>query len=119
MLKRYALEWSSCVFSVGKSADSYCSVGLYQIQKCPCYKINVILGKTATQKATYVGSSAFTFEAGKAVDGIYIPDNPHSSAAAIAETTDPWWRVDLAQPHCIWAVRLLNRPGMLDTHSLA
>ena len=59
-------------------------------------------------------SSGHTFEAGKAVDGIYVhwgEDRDHASIAMTASMLNPWWRVDLGQLHCIQAVNILNRGG--------
>jgi len=47
-----------------------------------------------------------------AVDGIYEPTNGFSSSLAHGyEENRPWWRVDLADVHCVWAVNILNRFG--------
>ena len=72
------------------------------------------IGKAASLSASYAGSSGYTFEAGKAVDGIYVPegvDRDYASVAISANMLNPWWRVDLGQLHCIWAVNILNRGG--------
>ena len=73
-----------------------------------------ILGKQAKQKATYPGG----YEANKAVDGVYIPPSLHDSIAVIDDSAGPWWRVDLGQVYCIWAIRLLNRPGLYKIYML-
>ena len=67
----------------------------------------------ASQSATFMGGSEYTYEAGKAVDGIYLPNELHglTSIAVTKSLLNPWWRVDLGQVHCIWAVNILNRAG--------
>jgi len=51
-------------------------------------------------------------EAGMAVDGIYEPINGFSSSMAHSnEETRSWWRVDLGDVHCVWAVNILNKYG--------
>jgi len=42
-----------------------------------------------------------------AVDGIY--EALDDSMAHSNEETRPWWRVDLGDVHCVWAVNILNR----------
>ena len=72
------------------------------------------IGKAASVLATYPDVDGYTFEAGKAVDGIYMPGGVNSDYASIAVSVNmlnPWWRVDLGQLHCIWAVNILNRGG--------
>ena len=72
------------------------------------------IGKAASLSASYADSSGYTFEADKAVDGIYVPggeDRDYASVAISANMLNPWWRVDLGQLHCIWAVNILNRGG--------
>jgi len=53
----------------------------------------------------------FLFEAEKVVDGIYEPPEDRLSMAHSKEETRPWWRVDLGDVHCVWAVNILNRFG--------
>ena len=72
----------------------------------------LFLGKLAKQKVTYTDSGPYSYEASKAVDGVYIPPAVKASLAVIDYSTNPWWRVDLGQVHCIWAMRLLNRSGV-------
>jgi len=43
----------------------------------------------------------------KAVDGIY--ETIDGSMAHSDFETRPWWRVDLGDVHCVWAVNILNR----------
>jgi len=51
-----------------------------------------------------------------AVDGIYEPaKGAHSSMAHSNEENRPWWRVDLGDVHCVWAVNILNRFGSKST----
>ena len=60
----------------------------------------------------HIGPYIQTFEAGKAVDGIYLPIGIHEFSSivhTIAIDKSPWWRVNLERIHCIWAVRILNR----------
>jgi len=55
---------------------------------------------------------AYVFRAEKAVDGIYeLPEDSLSMAHSKLETR-PWWRVDLGDVHCVWAVNILNRYGI-------
>lgn len=60
----------------------------------------------------FADGSTNTYEAGKAVDGIYLP-RPVSELGSIAHAEQddrkPWWRVNLEQVYCIWAVNVLNR----------
>jgi len=42
-----------------------------------------------------------------AVDGIY--ETSDDSMAHSKLETRPWWRVDLGDVHCVWAVNILNR----------
>ena len=56
------------------------------------------------------------FMAAKAVDGVYLPSQWHSSIernsiAHSEQEARPWWRVDLAATYCVWAVNILNRAG--------
>ena len=62
---------------------------------------------------TFPSAYGYAFEAGKAVDGIYLPDEPpeYASVAATTKLSNPWWRVDLGQVRCIWAVNVLNSAG--------
>ena len=71
------------------------------------------LDKLASQSNTFTGPSEFTHEAGKAVDGIYLPNRLHelTSIAVTKSLLNPWWRVDLGEVHCVWAVNILNRAG--------
>jgi len=48
-------------------------------------------------------------DASKAVDGIYELPNIDESLAHSKYKTRPWWRVDLGDVHCVWAVNILNR----------
>ena len=51
---------------------------------------------------------------------IYLPpaDDERFSIAHTINEYQPWWRVDLQQIHCIWAVNILNR-GAGKIHQLA
>ena len=67
--------------------------------------------------SVYPDYMEFTFEADKAVDGIYQAKDLHdySSTASTAGTENsPWWRVNLQTNYCIWAVNILNRPFMSE-----
>jgi len=45
-----------------------------------------------------------------AVDGVYEgADSDIFSMAHSQQELRPWWRVDLAGTHCVWAVNILNR----------
>jgi len=44
-----------------------------------------------------------------AVDGIYESINVGKSLAHSNEENRPWWRVDLGDVRCVWAVNILNR----------
>ena len=70
-----------------------------------------MLGKLAVQTTTSPETKGFTFEAGKAVDGIYETDYSLTSVAVSTHVDNPWWRVDLGEEHCVWAVNILNVAG--------
>ena len=76
----------------------------------------LFLGNLSKQKVTYTDRKRYSYEASKAVDGVYIPPTVYASLAVIDYSTNPWWRVDLGQVHCIWAMRLLNRPGVYNVY---
>ena len=59
----------------------------------------------------FPAAAGYSFEAGKAVDGFYLPDGVHeyTSIAITSSMHNPWWRVDLEKEHCVWAVNILNR----------
>jgi len=60
--------------------------------------------------SVYVGEKVLnTFEAEKAVDGVYEQEKIIKSLAHSIHETRPWWRVDLGDVHCVWAVNILNR----------
>jgi len=42
-----------------------------------------------------------------AVDGIY--ETSDDSMVHGEHENRPWWRVDLGDIHCVWAVNILNR----------
>ena len=72
------------------------------------------VGKPATQITTHTDEEIYTYGAGKAVDGIYLPTvHEYSSVSVTTEVTNPWWRVDLGQVHCVWGVNILNRAGKM------
>jgi len=60
--------------------------------------------------SAYVGKKVLnTFEAEKAVDGVYEEEKSIESLAHSKHETRPWWRVDLGDVYCVWAVNILNR----------
>jgi len=52
---------------------------------------------------------AIKFPASEAVDGIYTETGIERSMAHSREEHRPWWRVDLVNVYCVWAVNILNR----------
>jgi len=58
-------------------------------------------------KPAKLSSVLANFEAGLAVDGIY--EAVFSSLVHSNEENRPWWRVDLRDVYCVWAVNILNR----------
>jgi len=56
-----------------------------------------------------VKTSEICHRAEKAVDGIYISDNHRESIAHSLLEYRPWWRMDLVDTYCVWAVNILNR----------
>jgi len=68
------------------------------------------IGKPAKLSSQYAPKGAkYSFDADKAVDGIYISPTLRASMAHSKEELRPWWRVDLVVIHCVWAVNILNR----------
>jgi len=67
--------------------------------------------KLAKQSSDHVTTEGlYTYDAAKAVDGIYEPtDGVYASIAHSEVENRPWWRVDLGDVHCVWAVNILNR----------
>ncbi|KAF6037479.1 hypothetical protein EB796_004216 [Bugula neritina] len=68
--------------------------------------------KSAKLSSEYVetGGQYYTYDAAKAVDGIYEPtDGVYASIAHSEVENRPWWRVDLGDVHCVWAFNILNR----------
>ncbi|KAF6040460.1 hypothetical protein EB796_001242 [Bugula neritina] len=66
--------------------------------------------KVAKMSSLYIHTPrSYTFEAASAVDGIYKLGNELSSLAHSKRENRPWWRVDLGNVHCVWAVNILNR----------
>jgi len=49
------------------------------------------------------------YKAAAAVDGLYELANELDSLAYSKFQARPWWRVDLGDVHCVWAVNILNR----------
>ena len=65
---------------------------------------NVAIGHAAVQSSTE-GSAA----AGRALDG-YVGGNAAQGSVAITTVqSNPWWQLDLGQPHTLDAIRLWNR----------
>jgi len=64
-----------------------------------------LLEKSAKLSSDYADS----YGAAMAVDGIYEPTNVEKSLTHSQRETRPWWRVDLGDVHCVWAVNILNR----------
>jgi len=57
------------------------------------------------------------------VDGIYIDGAGYYASMAHSEKEHrPWWRVDLVDFYCVWAVNILNRANsewqLLNKHLL-
>jgi len=53
-----------------------------------------------------------SYSAPGAVDGIYLVDDMLDGTASMAHSKKenrPWWRVDLVDIYCVWAVNILNR----------
>jgi len=74
-------------------------------------KLIYCTGKPAKLSSTYKPD---LYCASKAVDGIYTEPEGESSMAHGRHERRPWWRVDLVDIHCVWAVNILNRVnGML------
>jgi len=68
------------------------------------------IGKPAKLSSQYNPKGAkYSFDADKAVDGIYISPTLRASMAHSKEELKPWWRVDLVNIYCVWAVNILNR----------
>ena len=71
-------------------------------------RINVALGKLATQSSTYVaGASAGV--AARAVDGNTDGTWPHNSVTHTNKEATPWWQVDLGAVHSIAEIKIWNR----------
>jgi len=70
----------------------------------------IFLDKPAQLSSEYQNLKANrSFQAAMAVDGIYEPSDPFASLASSIRENRPWWRVDLEDVHCVWAVNILNR----------
>jgi len=63
-------------------------------------------GKPAKLSSVY---DSIKFPASEAVDGIYTQNGIETSMAHSKKESRPWWRVDLVDIHCVWAVNILNR----------
>jgi len=66
--------------------------------------------------SVYWAVSEGQFDAHNANDGYYLPtqhDIDNLLKMAVTAVNDnPYWRVDLLDTHCIWAVRMLNRANL-------
>jgi len=72
-------------------------------------------GKPARLSSVY---DPIRFSASEAVDGIYIENGIETSMAHSKLEHRPWWRVDLVDIYCVWAVNILNRgTGVLYDYS--
>jgi len=70
----------------------------------------LFIGKPAKLSSNYIEKSvASSFKAFKAVDGIYEVIIERDSMAHSEKEYRPWWRVDLVDVYCVWAVNILNR----------
>jgi len=65
-----------------------------------------LIGKPAKLSSLYRKNKFF---ASDAVDGIYAEPEVESSMAHSRRELRPWWRVDLVDIYCVWAVNILNR----------
>jgi len=73
-------------------------------------KIILFVGKTAKLSSQYLEENPkYSFEAEKAVDGVYNDKRDKFSMAHSQFELRPWWRVDLVDVYCVWAVNILNR----------
>ncbi|KAF6020353.1 hypothetical protein EB796_021325 [Bugula neritina] len=71
--------------------------------------LNMLLArdKLATQSSYY---DRALYKASHGNDGIYYnASNPRASLVHTEIEYRPWWRVDLQEDHCVWAVNILNR----------
>jgi len=59
--------------------------------------------------SVYVDQVGYSYGAEFLVDGLYEPSDTQSSMAHSEVETRPWWRVDLGDVYCVWAVNILNR----------
>jgi len=76
------------------------------------YIIFFSIDKLAKMSSVYVrAAGGRALLAASAVDGIYKVKNEYQSLAHSNKEIRPWWRVDLGDVHCVWAVNILNRYG--------
>jgi len=69
-----------------------------------------VLGKPAKLSTQYIEENGeYSFGADKAVDGIYTSRKFRESTTHSLSEFRPWWRVDLVDVYCVWAVNILNR----------
>jgi len=79
----------------------------YKFQTLPK---KLFLGKSARLSSVYTDPlGVYSYEGDKAVDGIYNISDWLKSLANSQLESRPWWRVDLGDVHCVWAVNILNR----------
>jgi len=68
------------------------------------YSFVIYEGKPAKIVSIKVTPYHLVCEAGLAVDDIYNDSHPEISMAHSKTQYRPWWRVDLLETHCVWAV---------------
>ena len=76
------------------------------------WKIHLYTGKPAE-----LSDTKSDYNADKAVDGIYEPPSGSELSSLAHSNTGnrPWWRVDLQNIYCVFAVNILNRSRMFGT----
>ncbi|XP_078504371.1 fucolectin-like [Lissotriton helveticus] len=73
---------------------------------------NVALRGRATQSSILfknVNGQDFMSDAINAIDGNQDPDFVHGSCSHTNYQLNPWWRVDLLEPHKMYAISITNR----------
>ena len=69
-----------------------------------------LTGKPAAMSTQVIDIYGYSVDAQKAVDGVYLPSDSIYSSLAYSGDVFPWWRVDLGDVHCVWAVNIFNKP---------
>ncbi|XP_038059850.1 uncharacterized protein LOC119730865 isoform X5 [Patiria miniata] len=77
----------------------------FPFDQCEVSQVFSIVGKPALQSTSH---SSGKFPASNAVDGSLSSDVAYCSHT-VGDSSNPWWRVDLGEDHCISKVRILNR----------